>query len=136
MHAIGAPELAANPDYATNPQRIGLRETITPEIAAVTSTLKRDEMLARFEKAKVPAGPINTIADLFHDPQAIARGIKVELPHPVAEGGSIASVRGPILMDGQPMVAERASPELDGDRQSVLSDAAWGACVSPSSAIK
>ncbi len=125
MTAIGASEIAADPTYATNRDRIGLREEISAKIATVTATLPRDVMLARFEAAKVPAGPINTIADVFHDPQAMARGIKVELAAPHAKSGVIPTVRGPIVMDGKPLVAERPSPVLDGDRESVLADKRW-----------
>ncbi len=126
MAAIGAPQIGQNPDYATNADRIARRAAITAEITAVTSTLRRDDMLARFEAAKVPAGPINSVADVFEDVQAKARGLRVDLPAPHAARGSIPSVRGPILMDGKPMVAERASPRLDGDRESVLGDKGWG----------
>jgi crotonobetainyl-CoA:carnitine CoA-transferase CaiB-like acyl-CoA transferase len=126
MVAIGAPEIAADPAFATNKDRIARREEISAKIAAVTATLPRDMMLARFEAAKVPAGPINTIADVFDDPQAKARGIKVELPASHAKCGVIPTVRGPIVMDGKPLVAERPSPMLDGDRESVLGDKGWG----------
>ncbi len=126
MAAIGAPEIAADPAYASNKDRIARRPEIEAKIAAVTATLPRDRMLAAFEAAKVPAGPINTIADVFADPQAQARGIKVELAAPHAKGGAIPSVRGPIVMDGKPLVSERPSPRLDGDRESVLADPGWG----------
>jgi crotonobetainyl-CoA:carnitine CoA-transferase CaiB-like acyl-CoA transferase len=126
MLAIDASDIANNPAYASNAGRIALREEISAKIAAITGKLPRDTMLQRFEVAKVPAGPINTIADVFEDPQAVARGIKVELPAPHAKGGSIPTVRGPIVLDGKPQVADRPSPLLDGDRDSVLNDKAWG----------
>jgi crotonobetainyl-CoA:carnitine CoA-transferase CaiB-like acyl-CoA transferase len=126
MMAIGAPHIADDPLYATNKDRIGRRAEIEASIGAVTATLPRDVMLARFEAAKVPAGPINTIADVFADEQAMARGIKVNLPAPHAKGGSIPTVRGPIVMNGKPVVADRPSPVLDGDRASVLGDKSWG----------
>jgi crotonobetainyl-CoA:carnitine CoA-transferase CaiB-like acyl-CoA transferase len=126
MLAIDASDIANNPAYASNAGRIALREEISAKIAAITDKLPRDIMLQRFEVAKVPAGPINTIADVFEDPQAVARGIKVELPAPHAKGGSIPTVRGPIVLDGKPQVADRPSPMLDGDRDSVLNDKAWG----------
>jgi crotonobetainyl-CoA:carnitine CoA-transferase CaiB-like acyl-CoA transferase len=126
MAAIDAPEIAAEPAYATNPQRIAARAVIEARIAAATSKLPRDEMLRRLEALKVPAGPINSIADVFAGAQAKARGLKVELPAPHARGGTIPTVRGPIMMDGAPLVAERPSPELDADRAGVLADPAWG----------
>jgi crotonobetainyl-CoA:carnitine CoA-transferase CaiB-like acyl-CoA transferase len=126
MTAINAPDIRDNPDYISNADRIAKRPVITEEISAVTRTLSRDDMLARFEAAKVPAGSINTIADVFEDKQAIARGIKVDLPHHKMRGGKIPSVRGPILLDGTPMVAAKASPELDGDREDIIVDKNWG----------
>jgi len=126
MAAIDAPEIAQDPAYATNKDRIARRAEIGARIGAATAKLPRDVLLARFEAAKVPAGPINTIADVFADPQAQARGIKVELAAPYAKGGAIPTVRGPIVMDGAPLVAERPSPVLDGDRDSVLADENWG----------
>jgi crotonobetainyl-CoA:carnitine CoA-transferase CaiB-like acyl-CoA transferase len=126
MLAIGAPEIASDSTYASNSDRIARRAEITQKISAITAKLPRDAMLARFEAAKVPAGPINSIADVFEDPQAMARGIKVALPAPHAKGGIIPTVRGPIVLDGQLMVADRPSPRLDGDRESVLSDKGWG----------
>jgi crotonobetainyl-CoA:carnitine CoA-transferase CaiB-like acyl-CoA transferase len=126
MLALGAADIAGDPAYATNAGRIAGREAITGRIAAVTATLARDDMLARFEAAKVPAGPINSVSEVFADPQAIARGLVVQLPSARAKGGRIPAVRGPILMDGTPQVANRASPVLDGDRANILADANWG----------
>jgi len=127
MAAIGAPEIAADPSYATNKDRIARRAEIEAKIGAVTAVLPRETMLARFEAGKVPAGPINTIADVFADPQATARGIRVELAAPQAKGGTIPTVRGPIVMNGRPLLAETPSPKLDADRESVLGDEGWGA---------
>jgi crotonobetainyl-CoA:carnitine CoA-transferase CaiB-like acyl-CoA transferase len=126
MVAIDAPELAADPAYATNKDRIARRDEIEAKIRIATSRLPRDVMLARLEVAKVPAGPINTVNDVFADPQAIARGIRVDLPAPHVKDGRLPTVRGPILMNGQPLVAERPSPELNADATSVRADPAWG----------
>jgi crotonobetainyl-CoA:carnitine CoA-transferase CaiB-like acyl-CoA transferase len=126
MAAIGAPEIAADPAYATNPQRIAKRQEISEKIILATQKLPRDEMLGRLEALKVPAGPINTIADVFEDPQALARSIRIDLPAPEARGGTIPSVRGPILIDGTPLVAKRPSPQLNVDRDDVAADPAWG----------
>jgi crotonobetainyl-CoA:carnitine CoA-transferase CaiB-like acyl-CoA transferase len=126
MKAIDAQAIADAPEYATNAQRIAKREEITALIRTATARLPRDVMLERLEALKVPAGPINTIADVFKDAHTVARGIKVDLAAPHARSGTIPTVRGPILIDGQPMVSDRPSPELGGDRDVVLSDPAWG----------
>lgn len=126
MAAIDAPEIAADPAYASNRDRLARRADIEARIGAATAKLPRDVMLARLEAANVPAGPINTVDDVFADPQAVARGIRVDLPAPHVRGGSLPGVRGPILMNGQPLVAERPSPELGADAASVRRDPAWG----------
>ena len=126
MMALAAHDIADEPAYATNAGRIAHCAAITARIEAVTRALARDDMLARFEAAKVPAGPINTVSEVFADPQAIARGLVVQLPSDNAKGGSIPCVRGPIVMDGAPQVANRASPLLDADRASILADMNWG----------
>ena len=65
------------------------------ELVEKTRLWKRDDLLAALEKAVVPAGPINTIADLFEDPQFKARGMQIE---PQGAPG----IRSPILMSDKP----------------------------------
>ena len=67
----------------------------------------RDELLTALASAGVPAGPINDVAQVFGDPQVIARGPRIE-----ADG--VPGVASPIVIDGKRQVAERGSPELDG----------------------
>jgi crotonobetainyl-CoA:carnitine CoA-transferase CaiB-like acyl-CoA transferase len=78
------------------------------------------------EEQGVPAGPINTLADVFADPQVIARGMRLDLLDAAAAGGSVPGIRSPIVLDGEPAVARRASPELGADAADILADPAWG----------
>ncbi|MGN8119895.1 CaiB/BaiF CoA transferase family protein [Labrys sp. 22185] len=105
-------DTAAHPDYLTNKDRVRNRDTLAALIAGLTGRRTRADLLASLEKVGVPAGPINSVADALHDPQASHRGMIVDLPHPGVKGGSIPSVRTPILIDGEPMVARTASPDL------------------------
>lgn len=116
--AIGASELALDSRHHTNAGRVANREELTAAIAALTATFTRDDLLARLEKAGVPAGPINTVAQVFEDPQVVHRGMKVELRE--AGGGSVPGVGSPIVLDGRRMVAPCASPRLGADTQTVL----------------
>ena len=70
--------------------------------------------------------PVASVADVFADAQVIERGIRVDLPAPEAKGGTIPTLRSPIVIDGTPMVAERPSPRLGAHTQEVLVDPAWG----------
>ena len=105
-------DIAAHPDYLTNKDRVSNRDTLAALIAGLTGRRTREDLLSSLEKVGVPAGPINSVADALHDPQAGHRGMIVNLPHPGVKGGSIPSVRTPILIDGEPMVARTASPDL------------------------
>ena len=68
----------------------------------------------------MPAGPINTLHDVFNDPQVIARGMRVDLPHPDAKGGSIPGVRTPITINGRRAAADRAPPKVGEHTEEVL----------------
>ncbi|WP_136162412.1 CaiB/BaiF CoA transferase family protein [Sphingomonas flavalba] len=116
---LGVPELADDPRFLTNAGRVANREALIALLAARTGTMARDTLLAALEAQGVPAGPINSVAEAFADPQVVARGMQVELAAPHVAGGRLPQLRGPILLDGEPMVADRAPPALGQD------DADW-----------
>ncbi len=124
--AIESPDLRDHPDYRTNEGRVRNRGALVPELGRRTARYPRDALLATLGALKVPAGPVNTIAEVFADPQALARGVRVDLPAPHAKGGTIPGLRSPIVLDGEPMAAERRSPRLGEHQDDVLSDPAWG----------
>ena len=78
------------------------------------------------EKASVPAGPINTVADVFADPQVAWRGMKVELDAPHVAGGTMPTLRSPLMLDGEAQVSRRPPPRLGEHTDDVLADPAWG----------
>jgi crotonobetainyl-CoA:carnitine CoA-transferase CaiB-like acyl-CoA transferase len=125
VSVLGRPELAQDERFGTNAGRVGHRAALVPLLTELTLQTTRDALLAALEGKGVPAGPINTVADVFADPQVIARGMKIDLPSPLARGGAIPSVRSPIVMNGQPMAASRPSPRLGEHTDEVLSDPSW-----------
>jgi crotonobetainyl-CoA:carnitine CoA-transferase CaiB-like acyl-CoA transferase len=114
---LGRPDLSADDAYATNKARVTNRAVLVPIIAGLTSTMTRKAMLDAFEAAAVPAGPINTIADVFADPQVIARGLK-------QERDGVPTVASPIVIDGVRQIADHASPRLGADAAAIRRD--WG----------
>jgi crotonobetainyl-CoA:carnitine CoA-transferase CaiB-like acyl-CoA transferase len=96
------------------------RETLIPRLFELTRKFSRDDLSAKLEAAGVPAGPINTVADVFSNPQVNARGMRVDLPHPAAKGGSIPGVRTPITINGRRAAADRAPPRLGEHTEEVL----------------
>ncbi|MDD8023438.1 MAG: CaiB/BaiF CoA-transferase family protein [Paracoccaceae bacterium] len=98
-------ELATDPRFLTNADRIAHREEITGLISEQTRGWTRNDLLAACEAAGVPAGPINEMADVFADPQIIARGMQI------APGG-VPGVRLPIVFSGAELALDRPSPKL------------------------
>ena len=72
----------------------------------------------------MPCGPINTIADAFADPQVLARGLRVDLPHPAA--GSIPMVANPIKYSGTPLEYNAPPPMLGEHSDAVLRSLHYG----------
>jgi crotonobetainyl-CoA:carnitine CoA-transferase CaiB-like acyl-CoA transferase len=106
--------------------RVKHRAALCALIAERLTAFHRDALLESLEQVGVPAGPINSVADVFDDRQVQARGMKVELASGDAVHGTIPTVRTPIVINGQAMVAERPSPRLGADTAAVLNDIAWG----------
>ncbi len=117
---VGRDDLADNPLYASNAGRLLRRAEYIEALAEATRRLRRVDLLAALEAAHVPAGPINTVAEAFADPQARARGMRTELPATAARGGTAPALRGPMLIDGAGAMAERAAPRLGEHTEAVL----------------
>lgn len=113
-------DLAFDPRYVHNAGRVAARAELVPMIEAKTKLFRRDDLLGRLEAAHVPAGPINTVAQVFADPQVVARGMRLDLPAPEAEGGTVPGIRNPIRLSGTPLVQDRPSPRLGADTDAVL----------------
>jgi crotonobetainyl-CoA:carnitine CoA-transferase CaiB-like acyl-CoA transferase len=120
MAVLGDPGMAKDERYATNAGRVVNRGTLIPRLYELTPKFTRAELSAKLEAVGVPAGPINTIADAFADPQVIARGLRVDRPHPDAKGGSIPGVRTPITINGRRAAAERAQPRVGEHTDEIL----------------
>jgi crotonobetainyl-CoA:carnitine CoA-transferase CaiB-like acyl-CoA transferase len=120
VEAGGRPELAADPRFLTNPLRVKHRDTLVPILAGMVRTRGRDEWIELLEAAGVPCGPINDIGDVFANPQVKARGVAIDLPHPVA--GTVKLVRSPMKMSATPATSDRAPPLLGQHTDEVLRD--------------
>lgn len=99
------PEIAKDPRFLTNADRIAHREAITAIVAERSRTFTREGLLAACEAVGVPAGPINEMADVFADPQIVARGMQI------APDG-VPGVRLPIVFSGAELATDRPSPRL------------------------
>lgn len=111
-------ELAADPDYVANAQRVKNRAVLVPLLQSVLSTRDTREWLTRFEAAGVPADAINTLSQTFADPQVIHRAMRADLIN--AEGVQTPAVPCPIKMSLTPPQLGQAPPRLGASTTAVL----------------
>lgn len=116
--AVGAPEWAADPRFATNAARVAHRDVLVPLLAARFATAARDAWVARLVAAGVPATPVLSLPEALADPQAWARGMVATVDDPVA--GPIPTVASPFGAAARP---PGPAPTLGGDTAAVLREA-------------
>jgi len=116
----GQPGWATDPRFATNAARVRHRAELIPLLRQATVMRTTREWIAALEAAGVPCGPINGLAEVFDDPQVIARGLRIDLPHPVA--GTVPGVANPIRLSATPVAYDRAPPVLGEHTAEVLRD--------------
>ncbi len=114
----GRPELAADPRFATNAARVRHRADIVPLVADLMATRSTAEWIAALEPAGVPCGPINTLDQVFADPQVRHRGLRLELPHPSA--GSVPQVASPFRFSRDTVEYRDPPPVLGQHTEDIL----------------
>ncbi|MDJ0821836.1 MAG: CaiB/BaiF CoA-transferase family protein [Paracoccaceae bacterium] len=105
-HLLDLPDMAEAPNYLTNADRVTNREAMITRLTAATSSRTKADLLAACEAQGVPAGPINNMAEVFADPQVIARGLQI------APDG-VAGVRAPFKFSDADLLLDHAAPKLD-----------------------
>ena len=119
VEVLGCPELADDPRFATNGDRVRNRDALVPLLQAKMLKRGKEEWLTLLEAAKVPAGPINSVAEVFAQPQVAAREMRVNVPHPQNPGLSL--VGSPIKLSRTPVEYRSAPPTLGQPTEQVLS---------------
>lgn len=115
---LGHADWATDERFATNPQRVKHRSELIELMRCVTVTRTTVEWVSAMEDVGVPCGPINTLDRVFDDPQAQARGLRVEMPHALA--GTVPLVANPIRLSASPVDYRRAPPTLGQHTDEVL----------------
>jgi crotonobetainyl-CoA:carnitine CoA-transferase CaiB-like acyl-CoA transferase len=133
---LGEPALAKEPAYLTNSDRVKNRDKLIAHLFGLTTRFARADLLAKLEVVGVPAGPINTLADVFADPQVVHRGMRIDMPAPAAAGGSLPGLRTPITIDGARMASGRPSPRLGEHSQDILHEIGMDEPVRPAKAAQ
>lgn len=105
---LGLQGMESEPAFLKNADRLANRDEMTQRLEAKTRERSKADLLAACEAANVPVGPINNMAEVFADPQILARGMKIELD-------GVPGVRAPIRFSGAELALHRPAPNLGED---------------------
>lgn len=116
----GLADLALDARFARNADRVRHREVLIPLLAGVMRTRGKSDWLTALEAAKVPCGPINSLAEVFDDPQVLARGMVHRWTHPLAD--AVDLVASPLKLSLTPVRSDLPPPLLGQHTAEVLSE--------------
>ena len=109
---LQCPELGKNPKFVSNAKRVENRHELDEVLGRKTRNWKKAKLLKRCEVTSIPAGPINSLDEVFSDKQIIHRGMKLSLD-------GIPSIRSPIRFSESELNLDKPSPKL-GEHNSVI----------------
>jgi formyl-CoA transferase len=115
-----AAHLPKDPRFATNASRVENRGAMDEVLGPIMRQRTTAQWVADLEQGGVPCGPINTLKDVFADPQVKARGMRIELPH--ASAGKVSVIRSPMRFSGTPIEHTIGPPVLGQHTEEVLRD--------------
>jgi crotonobetainyl-CoA:carnitine CoA-transferase CaiB-like acyl-CoA transferase len=119
----GRPELAADPRFSTNPQRVTNRGVLIPIVQEIVRERRKGDWITALEAAGVPCGPSNAMREVFENPQVQHRGLRVDIPHPA--GVLYSTVASPMRFSATP-VTYAAPPPLLGEHTREILESVLG----------
>jgi crotonobetainyl-CoA:carnitine CoA-transferase CaiB-like acyl-CoA transferase len=120
VRVLNAPEWLSDPRFASNTERMKNLSALVELMNARIARWKLADLLAALEREGVPCGPINSIAQMAADPQALAREMVVELDHPKA--GKTRALGLPVKLSRTPGSVKRPAPLLGQHTREVLAE--------------
>ena len=118
----GAPDLPEDPRFKTNTDRVKNRNILAPMLTELTQRNSTQFWLEGLEKLQVPCGPVNTIKDVFDDPQIQHREMEISLPHPLSGKGDVSLIGSPVKMSATPVSYRHAPPTLGQHTNEILAE--------------
>lgn len=117
---VGQPNLAEDPRFRRNSDRVRNREAFTEVAVSLMGTRPTGEWMALLQEAEVPCSPVNDLADVFDDPQVQARGMRVRMSYPLSGSGVVDLLGSPLNLSTTPVTYRLPPPTLGEHTQAVL----------------
>lgn len=118
----GEAGLAKDPRYVTNEQRVHNRRALYDHLEGVMRRKTQNEWVEGLAKLGVPCSPVNTVDQVFADPQVRSRGMQIAVPHPQSGKGDVDLIGNPIKYSATPVDYRRAPPYLGQHTDEVLKE--------------
>ncbi|MBS1255716.1 MAG: Acetyl-CoA:oxalate CoA-transferase [Deltaproteobacteria bacterium] len=117
-----APEMADDLRFKTNADRVRNRDVLAELINDLTKRNTKKYWLQELEKLQVPCGPVNTIKEVFDDPQIQHREMEITMPHHISGNGQVSLIGSPIKMTETPVSYRNAPPTLGQHTDVILEE--------------
>jgi len=118
----GMPGLAEDRRFSTNAERVRNREKLVGIVTDLSRRETTEHWLQALERAGVPCGPVNTIDQVFADPQVTHRQMRIQMDYPGSEQGAVPLIASPLKLSESPVTYRLAPPRLGQHTDTVLGE--------------
>jgi len=119
---VGREDLLEDPRFATNPDRVRNRDALSAIVQEILHQHPSKHWVDEFERVNVSCCPINSLDDVFEDPQVLARNMKISMEHPLAGSGAVDLIGNPIKLSETPVSYRRPPPVMGQHTDEVLTE--------------
>jgi crotonobetainyl-CoA:carnitine CoA-transferase CaiB-like acyl-CoA transferase len=119
---VNRPELAKDTRFKTNSLRLEHRQQLIDILTVIMRKQVKQDLIESMEKHGIPSGPINTVAELFASDQVVAREMKITMPYPSANSGTVDLIGNPIKFSKTPIEYRHAPPKCGEHDSEILAE--------------